>query len=41
MIVAFTVPFRYVQFSYKYEGNKIFTAEEAEHITKLCVTAFR
>lgn len=41
LIVAFTVPFRYVQFSYKYEVNKIFTVKEAEHVAKLCVTAFR
>jgi AcrR family transcriptional regulator len=39
LIVAFTIPFRYVSVSLEQDSNKKFTQEEAKRITEICMKA--
>lgn len=41
LVVAFTIPFRYVQFSLKINNEKKFGKEEIEKITNTCINAFK
>lgn len=41
LVVAFTLPFRYLSFSLALDINKKFTIEEAERLAKICINAFK
>ncbi len=41
VIVAFTLPFRYISISLEMDNNKKFTREDAERITEICLNSFK
>lgn len=41
IVISFTIPFRYLQFSLELDSNKKFTEQEAERLAKICINAFK